>query len=65
MGTGIEACTKGHEVTIFGMKHWKGEDVIHKDGVRLWGVCPPKELYTNGHRSVSESIYFPGEFYHL
>jgi len=49
---------KGHQVTIFGMKHWEGADIMYKEGVRLWGVCPPQELFADGHRSVKEAIYF-------
>jgi len=47
-----------HEVTILGMKHWEGKDIIYEDGVRIWGVCPPQELFANGHRSMKEAIYF-------
>ena len=49
---------KGHQVTIFGMKHWEGEDIVFNEDVRLWGVCPPQPLFVNGHRSVRESLYF-------
>jgi glycosyltransferase involved in cell wall biosynthesis len=49
---------KGHEVHIFGMKYWNGEDVIVKDGVYLHGVCEPQELYVGGRRSIKEAIYF-------
>ena len=49
---------RGHEVTIFGMKHWEGDDIMYKEGVRLWGVCPPQEFYTNGRRSIKEALYF-------
>ena len=48
---------KGHQVTIFGMKHWEGADIMYKEGVRLWGVCPPQDLFVNGHRSMKEAIY--------
>lgn len=48
---------RGHEVTIFGMKHWDGDDIIHREGVRFWGMCPPKELFVQGHRSISEALY--------
>ena len=48
---------RGHEVTIFGMKYWDGEDIIYNEGVRLWGVCSPHPLFSNGHRSVKESLY--------
>ena len=49
---------RGHEVTLFGMKHWEGEDCIVREGVRLWGVCPPQEVFVNGRRPVKEAIYF-------
>lgn len=49
---------RGHEVTMFGMKHWEGNDIIYREGVRLWGVCPDQELYVNGRRSIKEAIYF-------
>ena len=49
---------RGHEVHIFGMKYWNGEDVIVKDGVYLHGVCEPRELYVEGRRSIKEAIYF-------
>jgi glycosyltransferase involved in cell wall biosynthesis len=47
---------RGHDVTIFGMKHWKGDDVIYKENVRLWGVCPPLPLFVNDRRSVKEAV---------
>jgi glycosyltransferase involved in cell wall biosynthesis len=49
---------KGHRVTIFGMKHWEGADIICNENVRLWGVCPPRPLFVKGHRSVRESLCF-------
>lgn len=49
---------RGHEVTLFGMKYWEGEEIIYKEGVRLWGVCPPQELFVKGHRSIKEAVYF-------
>ena len=48
---------RGHEVTLFGMKHWGGQDIVHREGVRLWGVCPPKDLFINDRRSISEALY--------
>ena len=48
---------KGHEVTLFGMKHWEGEDVFQREGVRLWGICPPRDLFVNGRRSIGEALY--------
>ena len=48
---------RGHEVTLFGMKHWEGQDIVHKEGVRLWGMCPPRDLFINDRRSISEALY--------
>jgi glycosyltransferase involved in cell wall biosynthesis len=48
---------KGHEVTLFGMKHWEGDDVVSREGVRLWGICPPKDLFVHGRRSIGEALY--------
>jgi len=47
-------------VTIFGMKHWEGPAMIERERVKLCGVCPPQELYVNGHRSVKEAVFFGG-----
>jgi glycosyltransferase involved in cell wall biosynthesis len=52
--------TRGHEVTVFGMKHWEGPAIISRERVRLYGVCSPQKLYVNGHRSVKEAVYFSG-----
>jgi glycosyltransferase involved in cell wall biosynthesis len=49
---------RGHDVTIFGMKHWDGSNVLKREGVRLWGVCPPRPLFANGRRSITEAISF-------
>ena len=49
---------KGHEVTLFGMKHWEGKAIVYSEGVRLWGVCPPQELFVNGRRSIKQATYF-------
>ncbi len=54
----IRLARRGHEVHIFGMKYWAGEDVIQKEGIFLHGVCPPREIYTNGRRSIGEALYF-------
>jgi len=51
--------SKKHDVHIYGMKYWKGKNVVEKDGVKLHGVCSSKELYTaTGKRSVIQPIYF-------
>lgn len=49
---------RGHEVHIFGMKHWKGADLIEREGVYLHGVCDPLDLYVGGKRSIWAAIRF-------
>ncbi|MDD1702849.1 MAG: glycosyltransferase family 4 protein, partial [Methanoregula sp.] len=49
---------RGHEVHIFGMKYWDGEDILVRDGVILHGVCPAKPLYSQGRRTIGEAINF-------
>lgn len=49
---------RGHEVHIFGMKYWDGEEVIEKEGVHLHGVCEPRKLYVDGKRSIGAAVYF-------
>jgi glycosyltransferase involved in cell wall biosynthesis len=51
---------KGHEVTIFGMKYWEGDDVMYREGVRFRGVCPPQPLFIEGRRSIKGALYFAG-----
>jgi len=49
-----------YETHWFGMKFWKGKDVITKDGMILHGVCKPMDLYTGkeGQRSIKQAISF-------
>ena len=49
---------RGHNVTLFGMKHWSGPDIVYQDGLRLCGVCAPRELFADGRRSIPEAISF-------
>jgi len=49
---------RGHQVTVFGMKYWAGDDIVFRQSIRLWGVCPPQPLFVGGHRSVREAIYY-------
>ncbi|MDM7917980.1 MAG: glycosyltransferase family 4 protein [Methanosarcina sp.] len=49
---------KGHDVHLFGIKWWEGEDVIHYEGMTLHGVCEAMNLYVNGRRSISEAFVF-------
>lgn len=49
---------RGHEVHIFGMKLWDGEDIVEREGVHLHGVCDPVDLYVDGKRSIKAAIRF-------
>ncbi len=49
---------RGHDVHLFGMKFWEGDNIIVQDGVTLHGVCPAHNLYTHGRRTVGEAVYF-------
>ena len=48
-----------HEVHVYGMKFWNGDNIIEQNGVYLHGICKPLKLYnTSGRRSITEAIYF-------
>jgi L-malate glycosyltransferase len=49
---------RGHEVHLFGMKYWDGNDILVRDGVTLHGVCPAQELYAGGRRTAGEALSF-------
>ena len=49
---------RGHEVHIFGVKWWEGEDTIEYENMTLHGVCKARNLYVNGRRSISEAFIF-------
>jgi glycosyltransferase involved in cell wall biosynthesis len=49
---------RGHEVHVFGMKYWEGDDMFVHEGVIFHGVCPAKALYSHGRRTVGEALYF-------
>ncbi len=55
---GKRLAEQGDEVHVFGVKWWKGSDIIEYEGMALHGVCAPMELYVNGRRSISEAIVF-------
>jgi glycosyltransferase involved in cell wall biosynthesis len=52
---------RGHEVHCFGIKWWKENDVILKDGVYLHGICRPRDLYSGERRSMREAMAFAGK----
>ena len=49
---------RGHEVHLFGLKFWSGEETLLREGVTLHGVCPAEPLYVSGRRSISEAFRF-------
>ena len=50
--------SRGHEVHLFGMKFWEGEDILIREGVFLHGVCPAQKLYVSGRRTLWQALYF-------
>ena len=49
---------RGHDVHLFGMKFWDGEDILIREGVFLHGVCPAQKLYVSGRRTIWQALYF-------
>ena len=49
---------RGHEVHLFGMKFWDGEDILIHEGLFLHGVCPAQKLYFDGRRTIWQALYF-------
>jgi glycosyltransferase involved in cell wall biosynthesis len=54
----IRLVHRGHEVHLYGMKFWEGEDILIREGVFLHGVCRSQKLYTSGRRSFLQAIIF-------
>ena len=54
----VRLSRRGHEVHLYGMKFWDGNDIILREGVTLHGVCPAQHLYANGRRTIREAISF-------
>jgi glycosyltransferase involved in cell wall biosynthesis len=54
----VRLAKRGHEVHLFGMKYWEGDDILIRDGVILHGVCPSRPLYAGGKRTVEEACNF-------
>jgi len=48
----------GHDVHVYGMKFWGGNDIVIREGVTLHGVCPVQNLYSHGRRTIREAISF-------
>jgi glycosyltransferase involved in cell wall biosynthesis len=50
---------KKHEVHLFGVKLWKGKDIIERGGVRIHGICRYRQKYTfGGKRLIIEPMIF-------
>jgi glycosyltransferase involved in cell wall biosynthesis len=54
----VRLSRRGHEVHLFGMKFWDGEDILIREGICLHGVCPAHNLYSGGRRSLRQPFYF-------
>ncbi|MDD1687133.1 glycosyltransferase family 4 protein [Methanoregula sp.] len=55
---GVRLASRGHEVHLFGMKYWDGDDIQKKEGVILHGVCPSYPLYSDGRRKIPDALIF-------
>lgn len=54
----IRLAKKGHEIHIYGIQWWDGNEVIERNGITYHGVCQPLPLYVNGKRSIKEALVF-------
>jgi glycosyltransferase involved in cell wall biosynthesis len=50
----------GMEVTLYGMRWWPDQNPVHVvDGVRVYGLCRSRALYTaSGRRSIPQALVF-------
>lgn len=60
---GRRLVAEGHEVHLFGIKWWEGEDTIEFEGMVLHGVCSARDLYAGDRRSISEALIFAASLY--
>ena len=49
---------RGHDVHCYGMKWWKGNDIVNLEGVNLHGICRPMSLYSGSRRSYRQALAF-------
>jgi glycosyltransferase involved in cell wall biosynthesis len=54
----VRLSSRGHDVHLFGMKFWDGEDILFREGIWLHGICSAHNLYTGGRRSLWEPFSF-------
>ena len=50
--------SRSHDVHCYGMKWWKGDDVVDLEGVKLHGICLPMSLYSGPRRSYGQALSF-------
>lgn len=49
----------GYDVHLYGMRSWKGDDVISREGMTFHAMMPEQPLYTpSGRRSIREAVRF-------
>lgn len=50
---------RGHEVHLYGIKLWKGKNLIKKEGIYIHGIASLKKKYNfRGKRKIFEPIWF-------
>ena len=49
---------RGHEVHLFGMKFWEGEQIISREGVFIHGICRPYRFYHKGKRRILPAFFY-------
>jgi len=54
----VRLSRRGHDVHLYGMKFWEGNDIVNREGVTLHGVCPAQNLYVGGRRTIRQAISF-------
>jgi glycosyltransferase involved in cell wall biosynthesis len=54
----IRLSRRGHDVHLYGMKFWEGNDIIFREDVTLHGICTAQHLYSHGRRTIHEAISF-------
>ena len=49
---------KGHQVTVYCMKWWKGSNSRIEEGVQIKAISPYFPLYAGERRSIKEALFF-------
>lgn len=56
--TGKRLRDRGYEINFYGMKLWKGKDVIQKEGMYYHGISKAFPLYEDKKRTIKEALLF-------